>query len=77
MALRNYREISSHRDLDVVPFFRQLARGNRFGFQTEQLSGLFIGASRRFGRRRRRIRFSSINETASNTLAVKEIIGGA
>jgi hypothetical protein len=56
MALRNHREILSHRGLDVVPFFQQLARGDRLGFHTEQLSGLPIIARRRLGRRGRRIR---------------------
>jgi hypothetical protein len=46
MAFRNHREISSHRGLDVLPFFQQLARGDRLGFHTEQLSGLFIIARR-------------------------------
>jgi hypothetical protein len=46
MALRNHREILSHRGLDVVPFFQQLARGDRLGFHTEQLSGLPIIARR-------------------------------
>jgi hypothetical protein len=55
MALRNDREILSHRGLDVVPFFQQLARGDRLGFHTEQLSGLPIIARRRLGRRGRRI----------------------
>jgi hypothetical protein len=35
LALRNHREILSHRGLDVVPFFRQLARGDGLGFHTE------------------------------------------
>jgi hypothetical protein len=42
MAFRNHREILSHRGLDVLPFFQQLARGDRLGFHTEQLSGLLI-----------------------------------
>src|SRR5271169_570438 len=56
MALRNHREILSHRCLDVVPFFRQLAGGDKFGFYTEQLNGLLITTRRRLGRRSRRIR---------------------
>ncbi len=53
MASRNHREILSHRGLDLVPFLRQLARGDRLGFHTEQLSGLLIIARRRLGRRGR------------------------
>jgi hypothetical protein len=56
MALCNHREILSHRGLDAVPFFRQLARGDRLGFHTEQRSGLLIMARRRRGRGGRRIR---------------------
>src|ERR1700688_4816671 len=56
MALRNHREILSYRGLDVVPFFQQLARGDRLGFHTEQLSGLLIIARRRLGERGRRTR---------------------
>src|SRR4030088_3311799 len=39
MALRNHGEILGHRGLGVVPFFWQLARRDRLGFHTEQLSG--------------------------------------
>jgi len=55
-GIAQHREILSHRSLDVVPFVRQLARGDRLGFHTEQLSGLLIIARRRLGRRGRRIR---------------------
>jgi hypothetical protein len=50
MALRNHGEILSHRGLVVVPFFWQLARRDRLGFHTEQLSGLLIITRRRRGR---------------------------
>src|SRR3984893_18548126 len=55
-ASRNHREILSHRGLDLVPFFRQLARVDRLGFYTEQLSGLLIIARRPRRRRGRRVR---------------------
>src|SRR3954471_5346244 len=56
MALCDHREILSHRGLDVVPFFRQLALGDRLGFHTEQPTGLLSIARRRLGRDGRRIR---------------------
>src|SRR6204780_1696347 len=56
MAFRNHREILSHGRLDVLPFFQQLARGDRLGFHTEQLSGLLIIARRWLGRRGRCVR---------------------
>lgn len=51
MALRNPREILSHRRLNVVPFFQQLGRHDGLGFHTEQLSGLLIIARRWRGHR--------------------------
>jgi hypothetical protein len=56
MALFNHREIVSHRGFDVVPFFGQVARGDRLGFHTEQLSDFLIIARRGLGRRGRHIR---------------------
>jgi hypothetical protein len=59
MALRNHREILSHHGLHLVPFFGQLAYGDRLGVYTEQLSGLLFIAHRRLGGRGRRIRGSA------------------
>jgi hypothetical protein len=53
--LRNHREILSHRGLDVVPCFRQLACGDRLGLHTEQLGGVLDISRQRLGRRGRRI----------------------
>ena len=71
MALRNHREILSHRGLDVVPFFQQPARGDRLGLHTKQLSGLLFIARRRFECAAAAFVPSSMNETVSNSLAAK------
>jgi hypothetical protein len=71
MALRNHREILSHRGLDVVPFFRQLPAttgsvsipNNRAACSSLRAAGL-DGAVAAFVP-------SSMNETASNSLAAK------
>jgi hypothetical protein len=54
--LRNHREILGHRGLDVVPFSRQLARGDGLGWHAEQRGGLLDISRRRLGRRGRSIR---------------------